>query len=196
MLYRQSKCELAKVNCCNHLDHQLPWSLWLGLQASLSDQTWRRQFHRILSCSGASIQCSTGKVSVNWPKWTALTTWTTSCLGRSGSACRQAEASKLGIRMVRASGEVLPLSVSSYLVVFWSVTPMLYRQSKCELAKVNCCNHLDHQLPWSLWLGLQASWSHQTWHANVQDIGLGAAVVRFIVSCRGPARHINSLPAK
>ena len=121
---------------------------------------WRCLFHRILSWAGASHQCSTGKVSVNWPKWTAVTTCTTSCLGRSGSACRQAGATKLGMRMVGVSGEVLPLSVSSYLVVFRRVTPMLYRQTKFELAKVNCCNHLDHQLHWSLWLGLQARWSH------------------------------------
>ena len=48
-----------------------------------------------------------------------------------------------------------------------------------------------------MWLGLQASWSHQTWHSHGQRIGLGTDVVRFIVSCRGPARHTNDLqPSK
>ena len=64
--------------------------------------------------------------------------------------------------------------------------------SKCEMAKVNCCR--DQQLPWSLLFGLQASCSHQTWRRHGQSIGPGAAVVRFIVSCRGPARHTNDLP--
>ena len=208
MLYRQSKCELAKVNCCDHLDNQLPWSLWLGQRASWSHQTWhahgqrmgvgagvvrfivscrgrarhtnalpaklvwigqsellwplgppvalvalarpagileppnlacswpgdrsrrwRCPFYRILSWAGASHQCSTGKVNVNWPKWTAVTTWTTSCLGRFGSACRQAGATKLGMPMARELVYVLGLSVLSYLVVGLCVTPMLYRQS-------------------------------------------------------------------
>ena len=153
-------------------------------------------FHRISSWAGASHQCSTGKVSVNWPKWTAVTTWTTSCLGRSGSACGHTGATKLSMLITRGSVQALALSVLSYLVVGRRVTPMLYRQSKCELAKVNCCDHLDHQLPWSLWLGLQASWSHQTWHAHGQRIDLGTGVVCFIVSCRGPLRHTNALPAK
>ena len=60
------------------------------------------------------------------------------------------------------------------------------------MAKVNCCR--DQQLPWSLWLDLQGSCSHQTWRRHGQSIGPGAAVVRFIVSCRGPARHTNDLP--
>ena len=64
--------------------------------------------------------------------------------------------------------------------------------SKCEMAKVNCCR--DQQLPWLLWLGLQASCSHQTWRGHGQSIGPGAAVVRFIVSCPWPARHTNDLP--
>ena len=46
----------------------------------------------------------------------------------------------------------------------------------------------------SHWLVLQARWSHQTWHALGQSIGLGAAVVRFIPSCHGLARHNNDLP--
>ena len=49
------------------------------------------------------------------------------------------------------------------------------------MAKVNCCR--DQQLAWSLWLGLQASCSHQTWRGHGQIIGPGIALVRFIVSC-------------
>ena len=60
------------------------------------------------------------------------------------------------------------------------------------MAKVNCCR--DQQLPWSLWLGLPASFGNQTWRGHGQSIGPGAAVVRFIVSSRGPARHTNDLP--
>ena len=48
-------------------------------------------------------------------------------------------------------------------------------------------------MPWSLWLGLKASRSHQTWHAYGQGIDLGAAVACFFLSCRGPARHTNHL---
>ena len=60
------------------------------------------------------------------------------------------------------------------------------------MAKVNCCR--DQQLPWSLWLGLPASFANQTWRGHGQSIGPGVAVVRFIVSSRGPARHTNDLP--
>ena len=63
--------------------------------------------------------------------------------------------------------------------------------SQCEMAKVNCCR--DQQLPWSLWLGLQASWSHQTWHGHGQGMGLGAAVVRLIVPHQGSAVHRHDL---
>ena len=39
------------------------------------------------------------QVSVKWPK--AIAVETSSCLGRSGSACRQAEPTKLGMGMAR-----------------------------------------------------------------------------------------------
>ena len=39
------------------------------------------------------------QVSVKWPK--AIAVETSSCLGRSGSACRQAGATKLGTGMAR-----------------------------------------------------------------------------------------------
>ena len=39
------------------------------------------------------------QVSVKWPK--AIAVETSSCLGRSGSACRQAGATKLGMGMAR-----------------------------------------------------------------------------------------------
>ena len=49
-------------------------------------------------------------------------------------------------------------------------------------------------MPWSLWLGLQASWSHQTWHGHGQGMGLGAAVVRLIVPYQGLAGRRHDLP--
>ena len=94
--------------------------------------------------------------------------------------------------MAKASVQVLPLSVSSYLLVGRRVTPMIYRQVSVKWPKCVCCR--DQQFPWSLWLGLQASCSHQTWRGHGQSIGSGAAVVRFIVSCPWLARHTNDLP--
>ena len=94
--------------------------------------------------------------------------------------------------MAKASVQVLPLSVSSYLLVGRRVTPMIYRQVSVKWPKCVCCR--DQQFPWSLWLGLLASCSHQTWRGHGQSIGSGAAVVRFIVSCPWPARHTNDLP--
>ena len=86
---------------------------------------------------------------------------------------------------------------SSYLFVGRRVTPMIYRKVSVKWQKLIAVGHLDQQLPWSLCLGLQASWRHQTWHAHSQRIGQGAGIVRFIVSCRGPARHTNDLqPSK
>ena len=99
---------MAKVNCCR--DQQLPWSLWLGLQASWSHQTWHG--HGQGMGLGVAVvrlvvpyQGSAGadmiyrQVSVKWPKSIAVET--SSCLGRSGSACRQAGATKLGMSMAR-----------------------------------------------------------------------------------------------
>ena len=125
---------MAKVNCCR--DQQLAWSLWLGLQASCSHQTWRGNGQGI--CPGAAVVRFI--VSCPWP--------------------------------ARHTNDLPP--------------------SKCEMAKVNFCR--DQQFPWSLWLGLQTSCSHQTWRGHGQSIGPGAAVVRFIVSCPWPARHTNDLP--
>ena len=68
------------------------------------------------------------QVSVNWPKSISVKTWTSSCLAPYGSACRQARATKLGMRMARGLGQVLLLSASSYLVVGRRVTPISYRQ--------------------------------------------------------------------
>ena len=73
------------------------------------------------------------QVSVKWPKWIAVEI--SSCLGRSCSACRQAAATKLGVGMARASAQVLPLSVLSYLVVGRRVTPMIYRQVSVKWPK-------------------------------------------------------------
>ena len=56
-------------------------------------------------------------------------------LGRSGSTCRQAEATKLGVSMVRTSAQVLLLSASSYVVVGRRVTPMIYRQVSVKWPK-------------------------------------------------------------
>ena len=120
------------------------------------------------------------QVSVKWPKWIAVEI--SSCLGRSGSACRQGAATNLGVSMARVSAQVLPLSVSSYLVVGRRVTQMIYRQVSVKWPKWIAVAPLDQQLAWSLWLGL-------VWRA-----GPGAAVVRFIVSCPWPARHTNDLP--
>ena len=83
------------------------------------------------------------------------------------------------------------MSVLSYLVVGRRVTPIIYRKVSVKWQKSIA---VDKQLPWSLWLGLQATWSHQTWHAHGQSIAPGATVVRFIVSFRGPASHTNDLP--
>ena len=125
---------MEKVNCCR--DQQLPWSFWLGLQASCSHQTWRGH--------GQSIG--------------------------PGAEIVRFIVSYRGL--ARNTNDLPP--------------------SKCEMSKVNCCR--DQQLPWSPWLGLQASWSHQTWRAHGQGIGLGAAVFRFIVSCRAPAGYRHDLP--
>ena len=73
------------------------------------------------------------QVSVKWPKWNAVEI--SSCLGRSGSACRQVAATKLGVAMARAPAQVLPLSVSSFLVVGRRVTPMIYRQVSVKWPK-------------------------------------------------------------
>ena len=96
--------------------------------------------------------------------------------------------------MARASVQVLPLSVSSYLVLGRRVTPMIYRQVSVKWPKLIAVGRLDQQLAWSLWLGLHESCSHQTWRGHGQSNGRGAAIVCFIVSCRGPARHTNDLP--
>ena len=120
------------------------------------------------------------QVSVKWPKWIAVEI--SSCLGCSGSACRQAAATRLGVGMARASVQVLPLSVLSYLVRGRRVTQMIYRQVSVKWPKWIAVGPLDQQLAWSLWLGL-------VWRA-----GPGAAVVRFIVSCPWPARHTNNIP--
>ena len=60
-----------------------------------------------------------------------------------------------------------------------------------QVRYVNWCAHLDKQLPCSTWLGLQASPSHQTKHADGQRIGLGPPLLRFIGSARGPAPYSN-----
>ena len=64
---------------------------------------------------------------------------------------------------------------------------MIYCQVSLKGPKCFAVGPLDQQLPWSLWLGLQASWSHQTWHGHGQGMGLGAAVVRLIVPYQGSA---------
>ena len=73
------------------------------------------------------------QVSVKWRKLIAVEI--SSCLGRSGSACRQAAATKLGVGIARASVQVLPLSVSSYLVRGRRVRPMIYRQVNVKWPK-------------------------------------------------------------
>ena len=71
---------------------------------------------------------------------------------------------------------------------------MIYRQVSVKWPKLIAVGPLDQQLPWSLWLGLQASWGHQTWHGHGQGMGLGAAVVRLIVPYQGSARRRHDLP--
>ena len=68
---------------------------------------------------------------------------------------------------------------------------MIYRQVSVKWPKSIAVE--TRQLPLSLWLGLQASWSHQTWHGHGQGMGLGATVVRLIVPHQGSAVHRHDL---
>ena len=179
----------------------MAWSLWLGLQASCSHQSWRGHGQSIgpgaavvcfsVSCRGPTrhnndlppSKCEMAKVNccrdqqLIWSLWLGLQA---SCSHQTWR--RHGHSIGPGAAVVRL---IVPCRGAARHT---SDLP----PSKCEMVKVNCCR--DQQLPWSLWLGLQASCSHQTWRGHAQSIGPGAAVIRFIVSCRRPARHTKDLP--
>ena len=194
-----SSCEMAKVNCCR--DQQLPCSLWLGLQASWSHQTWHGHgqgmglaaavVRLIVPYQGSAgrrhdlppSSCEMAKVNCCRDQQLPCSLW----LGLQASWSHQTWHG-------HGQGMGLAAAVVRLIVPYQGSAGRRHDlpPSSCEMAKVNCCR--DQQLPCSLWLGLQASWSHQTWHGHGQGMGLGAAVVRLIVFYQGWAGRRHDLP--
>ena len=142
-----SNCEMAKVNCCRPLRPAValvalarPAGKLQPLNFAWACPKHRSRccsctFHRILSWPARHTndlppsKCEMAKVNCCRPLRPAV------ALVVSGSASRQAAATKLGMGMAIASPQVLPLSVFTYLVVGRRVTPMIYRQVSVKWPK-------------------------------------------------------------
>ena len=66
--------------------------------------------------------------------------------------------------------------------------------SKCEMAKVNCFRPIRPAGALVALARPAGKMEPPNLTSHGQRIGLRAAVVRFILSCRGPARQTNDLP--